>query len=137
MYLYQLIRVATFAIFIFQLKKVWRDLLSLVVFPLFGSDAQEDQRRCSKEKFMVPPSPQIPCLSLPLPHAHLTSELTPPFIQFLSRCIYILRCRAMAASHFICAGLLGSSLLSCFGLCVVSKMHRVKCKPRGHIRVTE
>lgn len=110
---------------------LWSSLFSEVMPRKIKGDAPK------KSLWSPPPSPQIPCLSLPLPHAHLTSELTPSFIQFLSRCIYILRCRAMAASHFICAGLLGSSLLSCFGLCVVSKMHRVKCKPRGHIRVTE
>lgn len=109
---------------------MWSSLFSEVMPRKIKGDAPK------KSLWSSPLSPQIPCLSLPLPHAHLTSELTPSFIQFLSRCIYILRCRAMAASHFICAGLLGSSLLSCFGLCVVSKMQRVKCKPRGHIRVT-
>lgn len=73
---------------------------------------------------VTPPPPS----SLPS-YAHLTSELSPSFIHAdlsLSRRIYICCCRAKVVSHFICADFIGSRLLNCFGLCVVSEAQRVK-----------
>lgn len=107
-------------------------------FSLPPNDDQADQRGCSKENWRrwLPPSP-VPPSSTPL--ICTLNIWTPPSIhatRSLSRCIYIFCCRAKVVSRFICAEFIGSSLLSCFGLCVVSEMQRVKCKPWGHAQVT-
>jgi len=72
----------------------------------------------------------------PLIYAHFTSNLPPSFIHAnpsLSRRIYIHAAAGQRVTRFIYAEFIGSSLLSCFGSCVVSETQRVKCEPWGHL----
>lgn len=107
------------------------DLSSLVVLPLSSNDDQADQRGCSKENSWWWSPLLLPYLYLFTPLICTLNIWTPPtFIHAnlsLSRRIYICCCGAKLVSRFICAEFIGSSLLSCFGLCVVSEMPRVKC----------
>lgn len=120
---------------------LWSNLSSFEVFPLSQIDDHADQRGCSKENswWWPPLLPAAPTPTPPtIPLICTLNMWTPPFFYSCLSCrIYICHCRAKVVSRFICAEFIGSSLLSCFGLCVFGEMQRVKCKPWGHVWVTD